>query len=71
MSSTIDVNNLVEIRQAGLKALRDALEPVGTVSSIQQYENGSGNYTKEKYQQPELTIEEIDLLLKNNKQELN
>ena len=30
--------------------------------------NGSGDYTNEKYQQPDLTIEEIDVILKNMKQ---
>jgi hypothetical protein len=37
--------------------LKDALGPVG-------YENGHGDYTKEKYQQPDMTIDEIDILLK-------
>ncbi|MDR2706126.1 MAG: hypothetical protein LBC02_10140 [Planctomycetaceae bacterium] len=67
MSATIDVNNLIEIRKVGLQALRDALRPIGIVRFIQQYENGSGNYTKEKYQQPDLTVEEIDSTLKNDK----
>jgi len=29
-----------------------------------KYENRSGDYTKEKYQQPDSTVEEIDVLLK-------
>jgi hypothetical protein len=48
-----------------LRALREALGPAGMVRFIQQYENGYGDYTKEKYQQPNLTIEEIDTMLKN------
>ena len=32
--------------------------------AIQQFENGYGDYTKEKYQQPDLPVEDIDLLLK-------
>jgi len=67
MSVTINVNNLIEIRKIGLQALKDALGPVGMVRFIQQYENGYGDYTKEKYQQPDLSIEEIDILLKNDK----
>ena len=35
------------------------------VLDIEQYENGYGDYTKEKYQQPDLTVEEIDSILKN------
>jgi len=67
MNVTIDVNNLVEIRKAGLQALKEALGSVGMVRFIQQYENGYGNYTEEKYQQPDYTIEEIDILLKKPK----
>ncbi|MDR3196651.1 MAG: hypothetical protein LBU34_02175 [Planctomycetaceae bacterium] len=65
MNTTIDVNNLIEIRKIGLQALKDALGPVGMVRFIQQYENGYGDYTKEKYQQPNLTVEEIDTILRN------
>jgi hypothetical protein len=64
MHTTINVNNLIEIRKTGLQALREALGPVGMVRFIQQYENGYGDYTKEKYQQPDLTVEEIDVILK-------
>jgi hypothetical protein len=65
MNTAINVNNLIEIRKTGLQALKEALGPVGMVRFIQQYENGSGDYTKEKYQQPDLTIEEIDNILRN------
>jgi hypothetical protein len=64
MNTTINVNNLIEIRKTGLQALREALGPVGMVRFMQQYENGYGDYTKEKYQQPDLTVEEIDFILK-------
>ena len=63
MNTTIDKNNLAEIRKTGLQALNEALGPVGMVRFIQQFENGHGNYTKEKYQQPDLTVQEIDVLL--------
>jgi hypothetical protein len=65
MNTTVNLNSLIEIRKAGLQALKDALGPVGMVKFIQQYENGSGDYTQEKYEQPDLTLEEIDNLLKN------
>jgi len=64
MNLTLNVNNLMEIRKIGLQALKEVLGPVGMVRFMQQYENGYGNYTKEKYQQPDLSIEEIDNLLK-------
>jgi hypothetical protein len=65
MNTAINVNNLVEIRKKGLQALEEALGPIGTVRFFQQYEDGYGDYTKEKYQGPDLTAEEIDMLLKN------
>ena len=64
MNTALDVNNFVEIRKIGLQALKEALGPVGMVRFIQQYENGYGNYTKEKYQQPDLTVEEVDTMLR-------
>jgi hypothetical protein len=60
VNTTINVNNLIEIRKTGLRVLRESLGPVGMARFMQQYENGSGDYTKEKYQQPDLTAEEID-----------
>jgi hypothetical protein len=65
--ATINLNSLFEIRQAGLKALQNALGPIGMIKFIQQYENGVGDYTKEKYNHPDLSLEEIDILLRTNK----
>ena len=65
MAAKININNLMEIRKKGLQALREALGPVGMVRFFQLYENGCGDYTKEKYQQPDFVIEEIDALLQN------
>ncbi|MCL1991968.1 MAG: hypothetical protein FWG66_03360 [Spirochaetes bacterium] len=65
MAATLNVNNLMEVRKAGLQALNEALGTVGMIRFIQQYEKGSGDYTKEKYQTPDLAIEEIDIMLKN------
>jgi hypothetical protein len=67
MNVAINVNNLSEIRKIGLQALKEALGPVGMVRFIQQYENGYGDYTEEKYQQPDLSVEEIDIMLKTGK----
>jgi hypothetical protein len=65
MNTTLNVNNLMEIRKIGLQALKEALGPVGMVRFIQQYENGYGDYTKEKYQQPDMPVDEIDIILKS------
>jgi len=67
MDTVLHVNNLSEIRKRGMQALKEALGPVGMVRFIQQYENGNGDYTKEKYQQPNSTIEEVDTILKAQK----
>jgi hypothetical protein len=64
MITTLNVNNLREVRKMGLQALNEALGPVGMIRFIQQYETGSGDYTEEKYQKPDFTIEEIDIMLK-------
>lgn len=49
-----------EIRRLGTEALVKALGPVGMVRYLEEYDNGGhGDYTKEKYGQPEYSIEEI------------
>lgn len=49
----VNANNIVDVRSVGYKALADALGPVGFVRFLQQYDNGSGDYTKEKYEEPD------------------
>ncbi len=39
-----------QIRQIGLRALVSALGPVGLVRFLQQYDTGSGDYTKERHE---------------------
>jgi len=69
MTATLNVNNLLEVRKVGLQVLNDALGPIGLVRFIQQYENGIGDYTKEKYQKPDYTVEEVDIMLKNKQKQ--
>jgi len=38
----------VVLRKAGLEAVAKALGPLGLVRFLQQFETGSGNYTKER-----------------------
>ena len=63
--ATVNVDNPIEVRRLGLEALREALGPVGMVRFIQQFETGIGDYTKEKYNQDDLSLDEIDFLLRN------
>ena len=59
----IDLNNPTEIRMIGIQALRNALGPVGTVRFIQQYDMGYGDYTRERQEEPDISLDEIDNLL--------
>lgn len=61
--SNVNLNSLLEIRMIGMQALRDALSPVGMVRFIQQYETGYGDYTKEKQNEPDADLDELDALL--------
>ena len=59
----INLSNPVEIRNVGIKASQDALGPVGMVKFMQQYDMGYGDYTKEKQEQSDISLDEIDMLL--------
>lgn len=60
----INLNNPNEVRIAGLKALKDALGPVGMVYFLQQFDLGHGDYTQERYAEEDIDLDEIDNLLK-------
>ena len=60
----VNLSNPIEIRNVGIKALQEALGPVGMVKFMQQYDMGYGDYTKEKQGQPDISLDEIDILLK-------
>lgn len=60
----VNLNNPIEIRTIGIRALKEALGPVGMVRFMQQYDMGYGDYTKEKYENPDISLDDIDLLLK-------
>ncbi len=58
-AQAININNYIQIRTVGLEALKKALGTVGMVRFLQQYDTGSGDYTKEKYSFPEEDAESI------------
>ena len=60
----VNLSNPIEIRNVGIKALQEALGPVGLVKFMQQYDMGYGDYTKEKQEQPDISLDEVDMLLK-------
>ena len=60
----VNINNPMEIRMVGMKVLKDALGNVGAVRFLQQYDLGYGDYTKEKQNEPDLSLDEIDAMLR-------
>ena len=60
MNATINLLKNSEIQRVGTQALLEALGPVGMVRYLEAHDGGgSGDYTKEKYLQPEISIDEI------------
>ena len=62
--SDVNINNPMEIRMVGMKVLKDALGNVGAVRFLQQYDLGYGDYTKEQQNEPDLSLDEIDAMLR-------
>ncbi len=48
MNSVVTVKDLESIRQTALKAIKEAVGPVGLIKFIQMYSNGEGDYTEER-----------------------
>lgn len=55
----VNVNNPADLRAAGMQVLAEALGPVGFARFLQQFDSGYGDYTKEKYLEPDRTMEEV------------
>lgn len=63
-AKTLNLDSPEAVRAAGLQALRQALGPLGAVRFLQQFDKGSGDYTKEKYETPDPSFAELDAELK-------
>jgi hypothetical protein len=60
----------VELRRQGLEALTKALGYVGMVRFLQQFDEGSGDYTQERHQwQDELTVADIMVQIKERRKQ--
>lgn len=60
MNQTMKIVKVSEIRRLGTEALVKALGPIGMAKYLEEYDNGgTGDYTKEKYEQTDYSIEEI------------
>lgn len=60
MNTKIEIQNPSEIRKKGITVLLNELGPRGMVEFLGQFDNGgSGDYTMEKYEMPDITLDEI------------
>ncbi len=60
MNQTMKIVKVSEIRRLGTEALVKALGPVGMARYLEEYDNGGqGDYTKEKYEESDYSIDEI------------
>jgi len=55
-----NIYNPLEIRTIGIEALKDALGLVGMIKFMQQYNPGYGDYTAERLDEPDMTLDEIE-----------
>jgi len=66
----IQTLNPTMVRKAGLEALAKSLGPVGMVRFLQQFEVGSGDYTKERNEQLEgMSVKSIVKEIKSRRRE--
>ena len=60
------LRKLERVREKGLRILKEHLSPTELIEFLQIISNGTGDYTKEKYENPEeFTIEESEKYMKN------
>lgn len=60
MDTTISLIKNSEIRRVGTEALVKALDPIGMARYLEEYDHGgTGDYTKEKHGQPDLSVDDI------------
>lgn len=60
MNTMINITKGSEIRRIGTEALIKALGPMGMARYLEEYDGGgNGDYTREKYEQQDYSIEEI------------
>jgi hypothetical protein len=59
MAVTVDLSDPIELRRAGISALNAALGYSGARAFIDQYLGGIGDYTAEKYDQPDQSFDEL------------
>jgi len=59
MATVTNVKGNIDVRTAGLRALNMALGTEGARAFMEQFFNWHGDLTKEKYERPEQSFEEV------------
>ncbi len=66
MINAINLKDMDSLRKEGLKALAEKLGPIGMINFIRLFDNGSGDYTKERNEIiKDITAEDFDKFLQN------
>ena len=61
------LRELERVREKGFRILKEHLSPTELIEFLQIISNGAGDYTKEKYENPEeFTIEDFEKFLAEN-----
>ncbi len=61
------LRELERVREKGFRILKENLSPTELIEFLQIVSNGTGDYTKEKYENPEeFTIEDFEKFLAEN-----
>ena len=60
-----EIKTINQIRDEGFTALIKALGPEDAIRFINSYDQGSGNYTEEKYQRPDEDFDTVVARIRN------
>lgn len=62
-----EIKPINQIRDEGFRALMKTFGPEDAIRFINSYEQGSGNYTEEKYQRPYEDFDTVVEMIRNRK----
>ena len=58
MINALNLKDLENLQEEGLKALSEKLGPVGMVNFIRLFDNGKGDYSKERWKNLDIITED-------------
>ena len=62
-----NLKEMERVKEKGFNVLKKYLTPEELIEFLQIISNGTGDYTKEKYENEDLTIEDFENFLEENK----